>query len=88
MFNEALHNLCLWRAADTRAALREIAWAVVGNDKHSDLLAANVYNAISKDMGRTHPDWFTEDEDPEPTINAREAPATKADIAAVIVTQG
>src|SRR5205814_6540626 len=55
MFNEAVHNLCLWRAADTRAALREIAWAVVGNDKHSDLLAANVYNGISKDMGERIP---------------------------------
>jgi hypothetical protein len=81
MFNVALHNLWLWTAADTRAALREIAWTVVQNDKNSDLLPVNVYNGISKDMRRKHPDWFRDDEDSEPKIVASEVPATKADIA-------
>jgi hypothetical protein len=83
MFDMAVHNLWFWRAADTRAALKEIAWAVVNNDKHSDLLAANIYNSIRKDMQRKYPDWFRDEEDPEPVIDASEAPATKANIAAL-----
>lgn len=83
MFDVAVHNLWLWRAADTRAALKEIAWAVVHNDKHSDLLAANIYNSIRKGMRRKYPDWFRDEEDPEPVIDASEAPATKANIAAL-----
>jgi hypothetical protein len=83
MFDVAVHNPWLWRAADTRAALKEIAWAVVHNDKHSDLLAANIYNSIRKDMRRKYPDWFSGEEDPEPVTDASGAPATKANIAAV-----
>ena len=83
MFDVAVHNLWLWRAADTRAALREVAWSVVHNDKHSDLLAVNIYNSIHKDMRRTHPDWFKDEGDREPTIDTTGVPATKADIAAL-----
>lgn len=80
-FNQAMHNQSLWRTALGRDALRKVAWAVVHNDKHSDLSAANIYNGIRDDFAKSHPDWFKEDDSfsPEPS----DEPATKADVQAL-----
>lgn len=79
VFNMAMHNHGIWRNPTSRAGLREIAWDVVKNDKHSDLSAANIYNSIRDDLAKKHPEWFADDEDfatPEPA----DEPATKSDI--------
>jgi hypothetical protein len=84
-FTEAIHNLALWRSKDTRQALSAIAWGVVKNDKHSDLLAANQYKWKEKDMRKKHPAWFADEED-GPLGNDEidnHSPATKADIASL-----
>lgn len=83
VFTEARHNPWLWRSTETRAALKAVAWSVVENDKHSDLLAANIYNDIRKDMLRQHPDWFRDEEDVQPALDSGDGSATRADIAAV-----
>lgn len=77
-FNQAAHNRSLWRRAPTRQALHDIAWAIVKNDKHSDLMAANIYNGIKDNITKEHPDWFHDDEEynPEPA----DKPATKEDL--------
>jgi hypothetical protein len=81
-YDEAIRNTWLWRSQPTRAALKDMAWSVVRNDKHSDLLAANLYNSIHKDVLREHPDWFRDEEDEaQREIDASNLPATRADIA-------
>ena len=85
-YNEALNNLDLWKRQDNRQALHDIAWAVVGADKHSDLLAANIYKSKVKDLQQKHPAWFSNEEDGEQasyTEVDEQAPATKADISAI-----
>ena len=78
-YNMVMHNHGIWQNPVARAALRDVAWDVVKNDKHSDLSAANIYNSIRDDLAGKHPDWFKEDEDidrPEPA----DLPATKGDV--------
>lgn len=84
-FNESIRNLSLWRRPDTRQALHDIAWAVVRADKHSDLMAANQYNGMEKDLRKKHPSWFPDDGEGQATEMDGDAqePATKADIAGV-----
>lgn len=82
LFNQAIHNLKIWRTPQSRDALREVAWAVVNNDKLSDLSAANIYNGIRDDMAKKHPEWFAGEEDIEPPEPSDE-PATKADLRAL-----
>lgn len=81
VFNQAMHNHNIWRTAQGRAALKAVAWLVVDNDKHSDLLTANIYNGIQEDLAKKHSDWFKDEEDlaSEPC----DEPATKADIGAL-----
>lgn len=81
VFNQAMHNHKIWRTAQGRAALKAVAWLIVDNDKHSDLLAANIYNGIWEDLAKKHSDWFKDEEDfaPEPC----DEPVTKADIGAL-----
>lgn len=76
-----MHNHKIWRTAQGRAALKAVAWLVVDNDKHSDLLAANIYNGIREDLAKKHSDWFKDEEDfaPEPC----DEPAIKADLGAL-----
>lgn len=77
-FREMVHNCNIWRSSDKRKALHDVAWLVVNNDKHSDLMAANIFNGVRDNFAKDHPDWFKEDDDfvPEPSVE----PATKADI--------
>ena len=85
-FNEAISNLYLWRNQPTRRVLRDIAWDVVRNDKHSDLMAANQFNWMEKDMRGKHPAWFTDEEEREDSGDEEvddQAPATKADLSAI-----
>lgn len=79
-FNEAVRNERLWREKETREALRQVAWAVVQADKHSDLMGANIYNHVAEDMAKKHPDWFIGDEDTPATSEPEDAPATKGDL--------
>ena len=81
VFNQAMHNHKIWRTAQGRAALKAVAWLVVNNDKHSDLLAANIYNGIREDLAKKHSAWFADEEDfaSEPG----DEPATKEDIGAL-----
>lgn len=78
-FRESVHNPNIWRTTATREALRNIAWAVVNDDQHSDMFAANLFNDIKEDMARKHPDWFAE-EDYKPEIEDGDEPATKEDL--------
>ena len=85
VLTESMRNLLLWRSKDTRQALHDIAWGVVRNDKHSDLLAANQYNWMEKDVRKKHPAWFADEDaakDEEDKVDSQ-APATKADIASL-----
>lgn len=81
VFNQAMHNHKIWRTAQGRAALKAVAWLVVDNDKHSDLLAANIYNGIREDLAKKHSDWFKDEEDITPELC--DEPVTKADIGAL-----
>jgi hypothetical protein len=81
-YMEMFRNESLWRTAEGRAALSRNAWAVVNADKHSDLLAVNIFNGVKTEMAKAHPDWFVEDgdnEQPDPD----EGPAAKADLYAL-----
>jgi hypothetical protein len=84
VFTEAIGNMHLWRTQATRQALHDVAWDVVSNDKYSDLMAANLYNRMEKDVRKNYPAWFA-DEDAEQAMaddGAEESsPATRADIA-------
>jgi hypothetical protein len=83
VFEQAMHNHNIWRTAEGREALKSVAWSVVQNDKHSDLMAANVYNSIERDLAKKHPEWFKGDENFEARISESSEPATKADMAAL-----
>lgn len=78
-FNEAVHNNELWRRLESREALHDVAWAVVRNDKLSDLMAANIFNGIKERMEKMHPDWF-KDEDYQPEIEGGDEQVTKDDL--------
>lgn len=83
---EAIRNMHLWRTQATRQALHDVAWGVVNNDKHADLMAANQYNWMEKDVRKKHPTWFVDEEKgDEPSYDSfdAETPATKADLAAI-----
>ena len=83
VFNEAMHNHNIWRSQAGRDTLKAVAWSVVGNDKHSDMMAANIFNSIRSDMVKKHPDWFKDEEDFRPEIVASDEPATKSDVQAL-----
>ena len=91
VLTEAIRNLSLWRSQGTRQALHDIAWGVVRNDKHSDLLAANTYNGMERDMRKEHPAWFADEEggqsgDDNEDVDEDvydQSPATKADISSL-----
>lgn len=83
VFNQAMHNHKIWRTQAGRDALKAIAWAVVHADKHSDLLAANIFNSIRTDLSKKHPDWFKDEDDFQPELEASDEPATKADVLAL-----
>lgn len=78
-FMESVHNKSLWRYLETREALHQAAWSVVNNDKHSDLMAANIFNNVKENMAKDHPDWF-KDEDYQPEIEDGAEPITKEDL--------
>lgn len=83
VFNQAMHNHKIWRSSAGRDALKAVAWSVVDNDKHSDLMAANIFNGIRSDLAKKHPDWFKDEEDFRPEMEASDEPATKADLQAL-----
>jgi hypothetical protein len=85
-FNAAIRNEALWRRQETRQALRDIAWEVVHNDKHSDLLAANRFKSMEKDMRRRQPAWFSDEEESEEASYDEvddQAAATKTDLSVI-----
>lgn len=83
VFNQAMHNHKIWRSQAGRDALQAIAWSVVHNDKHSDLMAANIFKSIRSNMAKKHPDWFKDEEDVQAETEASNEPATKADVHAL-----
>jgi hypothetical protein len=85
-YNYAVRNLWLWRTSKGRAELREVAWAVTR--KESDLIAANVYNGMRKDMATKHPDWFNDEKKCQSEFDASKEVATKADIVALAARLG
>jgi hypothetical protein len=88
-FNEAVRNEKLWKDKQSRDALRQVAWAVVNSDKHSDLTGANIYNHVAEEMAKKHPQWFVGDEDIPDIEEPEDTPATKGDLnqVAVSITQ-
>lgn len=82
-FNQAMHNHKIWRFQQGRDALKTVAWSVAHSDQGSDLTAANIFNAIRSDLAKKHPDWFKDEEDFRPEIEASDEPATKADLQAL-----
>lgn len=91
VFTEAIRNLALWRRQATRQVLRDIAWGIVGNDTHSDLLAVNLFKSMEKDMRKHHPAWFFDDNESEAAGQHdvdEQAPATKADLSAIASRMG
>jgi len=86
VLTEAISNLHLWRTQVTRLALHDVAWGVVRDDKHSDLMADNQYNRVEKDLRKKHPAWFADEEQrDEPGYDEVDdkAPATRADLSAI-----
>lgn len=84
-FDEAVRNEFLWREASTREALHDIAWAVVDADKNSELVAANVFNSVEREMRAKHPSWFESDDqdsttEPDEEPDAAAVPATRGDV--------
>jgi hypothetical protein len=67
---ELLRNKQLWQTAEQREALHDAAWKVVEADKSSDLMAANLFQSMERDMQAKHPDWFKEDAEPPDPANA------------------
>ena len=84
-FTEAISNLSLWRNQGTRQALSDIAWDIVNNDENSDLLPANRYNWMEKDVRTKHPTWFADEEAGQSDDDEVDAQshATKADISTI-----
>jgi hypothetical protein len=80
-FDQAVHNTKLWLTAAHREALKTVAWAVVRADKHSDMMAANIFNGVRERIAKEHPDWFKDDDEPAP--DSGDKPATTADISAL-----
>jgi hypothetical protein len=80
VFNEAMHNHKIWQTATGRDALKAVSWAVVNDDKYSDLSAANIFNGIRDDYSKKHPEWFKDEDDFEQKIEPSDEPATKADL--------
>lgn len=83
-FNQACRNPWLWRRQQEREALRAMAWQVSHDDKNSDLIAVNSFNAVSEDFAKKHPDWFKNDE--EYVSESTDETAIKADTAALSET--
>lgn len=84
VLTEAIRNMHLWRTQATRQALHDVAWGVVRNDKHSDLMGANQFNWMEKDVRKKHPAWFADEEQSDASSYEDvddQSPATKADIA-------
>jgi hypothetical protein len=64
-FKELLSNKHLWKHADKRRALHEIAWSLSKNDENpfSSLNAPNDYNFQENLLEKEYPDWFRDEED-------------------------
>jgi hypothetical protein len=80
VFNEAMHNHRIWQTATRRDALKAVSWAVVNDDKYSDLTAANIFNSIRDVYAKKHPEWFKDEDDFKQKIEPSDEPATKADL--------
>ena len=79
LFNFASRNMKIWQSHAGRAAIKEVAWEVVRADKHSDMLAINIFNRLRGNFATKYPDWFTDEDDFPPELDEAEKPATKAD---------
>lgn len=62
-FREFLENKYIWRHAELRDALKELAWKIVNEDANSSLDAANFFNWSKERFLKTHPEWFLNDEE-------------------------
>jgi|SRR5690554_894854 len=59
-FDAMVENDELWRSAENRQVLRDLAWKVP--DPHSSMNAPNTCNAVEERKRRQHPEWFAEEE--------------------------
>lgn len=59
-FDAIVENYELWRSAENRDLLRDLAWKVP--DPPSSMNAPNTYNAVKERMRRQHPEWFADEE--------------------------
>lgn len=78
-------NESLWRTAQRRELLCELAWAVANAAPHSRLDAVDNHNAVRDRMHRAHPEWFADD---AIEIDEQYLPATKGDLAKVAEALG
>jgi hypothetical protein len=58
-FDGMVENDELWRIAENRKLLYDIAWKVP--DPHSSMNAPNTYNAVEERKHKQHPEWFAEE---------------------------
>jgi len=87
-FEELLRNKKLWQTAEQRRALHDAAWEVVKADKSSDLMAANLFQSMERDMQAKHPDWFKEDAEPTDPANAAATQGNLATLSEKLDQQG
>lgn len=59
-FDGMVENDELWRGAENRKVLRDLAWKVP--DPHSSMNAPNALNAVEERKRRQHPEWFAEED--------------------------
>jgi hypothetical protein len=77
--NFCQRNDWLWRDAETRRALHDVSWAILGfNDSHMD--SANTFNHLEEQQRLKDPSWFSEAE----LVEEVDLPPTKSDLNAVI----
>jgi hypothetical protein len=58
-FDTMVENDELWRNAESREVLRDLAWKVP--DPHSSMRAPNTYSAVEERKLREHPEWFADE---------------------------
>lgn len=59
-FDGIVENDELWRNAERREVLRDLAWKVA--DPHSSMNAPNTLNSVEERKRRQHPEWFADED--------------------------
>jgi hypothetical protein len=78
VFEVIVRNDLLWRRADTRDQLRQLAWAQPDPNSYMD--APNTYRYHEADYRKAHPEWFADEdvETPEP-VDEDTLPVTRGE---------